>query len=520
MLNSNYFDISSDFRPFIHTWSLSIEEQFYFIWPLICLFFINIAKTKNSNFVILLITISLVSILISLLLENSKATFYFTPARIYELLLGAILAIVKFRISNILLLNLLSIMGLLLVTLAAIFINSQMNFPSYLALFPCLGACLLIISQGSLIARFFLENRVLCFFGNISYSLYLINWPLIALSSFFFFNEREIIFKSIIFITSLVLSYINYIFIERKFREKNIQDFLKSLKIISFLLFGFIIFPIMAVIQDGWNWRYSKEEVKVLKLLNQSKIKSNNNYDNYVSKVSIPSSEKRNILVVGDSWAVDVFNSLSLQTPVTNNYNIFYFELDESCFEPLDYNQNTIQKLLGIDYSITSKECKETKNKFKNMWNNVNFEYIFLGNGIRFKNKKDIGPKRIPKMLSFYTDLFPNTKLIYIGLNFLPIDPLISYLILEDKANINKYYNSISKVETDEENSRLESLLNSLNVEYFDTRKMVCNPVKTECDIFNLNKKTLLYDDDNHWSFSGEQYFGSLISKKLFPELY
>jgi hypothetical protein len=49
---------------------------------------------------------------------------------------------------------------------------------------------------------------------------------------------------------------------------------------------------------------------------------------------------------------------------------------------------------------------------------------------------------------------------------------------------------------------------------------MVCNPVKTECDIFNLNKKTLLYDDDNHWSFSGEQYFGSLISKKLFPELY
>ena len=83
-----------------------------------------------------------------------------------------------------------------------------------------------------------------------------------------------------------------------------------------------------------------------------------------------------------------------------------------------------------------------------------------------------------------------------------------------------KYYNSISKVKSDEENSRLKSLLANLNVEYFDTRKMVCNSVKARCNIFNSNKKTLLYDDNNHWSFNGEQYFGNLISNKLFPELY
>jgi peptidoglycan/LPS O-acetylase OafA/YrhL len=177
---SGYFDISAELKPLLHIWSLAVEEQFYVLWPLVLI--LCYRRGWGIRWVIaVLFGLSLTSSCV-FLTEKPNAVFYLLPGRAWELLVGAWLATANGDwLKKQWLKSGLSVMGLGLLAASVLVLNKTLPFPAWNALYPCLGAALLIVAgEGALVNRYLLAWRPLVFVGLISYSLYLWHWPLLS----------------------------------------------------------------------------------------------------------------------------------------------------------------------------------------------------------------------------------------------------------------------------------------------------------------------------------------------------
>jgi peptidoglycan/LPS O-acetylase OafA/YrhL len=179
---TGYFSAASDFLPLLHTWSLGVEEQFYFILPVVLLALSKLPAPLLRAALIGSVVISLgLSVWASA--DYPSAAFYLLPTRWWELALGSLLAagcvpILRNRMYR----EAIAAGGLIAILAAILLYTSQTTFPGAAALLPCLGAAAVIHagnSGGSLVGRL-LSIRPLVFVGLISYSLYLWHWPVIV----------------------------------------------------------------------------------------------------------------------------------------------------------------------------------------------------------------------------------------------------------------------------------------------------------------------------------------------------
>ena len=184
---SGYFDSDAHLKLFLHTWSLSVEEQFYLIWPLL-LFFILKLKTKKTR-ILIFIGIGILSLCFSeyFLSFNSSAAFYLTPFRVFEFIIGTLIYWVnKFELKASLkeIVTTLAVIGFVFITYMY---DKNTPFPGINALIPCILSAILIHNTGQ--AKYvssIYDNQIIRWFGKISYSLYLVHWPLIVIYKFDF----------------------------------------------------------------------------------------------------------------------------------------------------------------------------------------------------------------------------------------------------------------------------------------------------------------------------------------------
>lgn len=177
----DYFTPDAKENPFLHTWSLGIEEQFYLIVPLILW-----ALHRRGRG--LLVPVFALSVAVSFALavwavaDRPKATFYLLPTRYWELGAGALLAMVAphLRLRRGLA-EALGAAGLALVAAGLVLVTPASTFPGVNALWPVLGATALIAAGGATLAGRALSLAPVVFVGTISYALYLWHWPLIVL---------------------------------------------------------------------------------------------------------------------------------------------------------------------------------------------------------------------------------------------------------------------------------------------------------------------------------------------------
>lgn len=177
---TGYFDLEAAKQPLLHTWSLSVEEQFYLILPL-CLVFL--ARIKPRTRFIALLAALLLALAYSVLRTTKvgAAGYYFLPARLFEFLFGVVLALVIGRLAVLgpRLANLLVVLGIAALAVCSLRYGPQTIMPGTAAILPCLAAVLLIAGgryAGAL--HPVLSNRPLRYLGRISYPLYLWHWPL------------------------------------------------------------------------------------------------------------------------------------------------------------------------------------------------------------------------------------------------------------------------------------------------------------------------------------------------------
>ncbi len=186
--SGDYFANAAETNPFLHMWSLSVEEQFYLFWPLVLVFLAAASGYKRAavGIVILMIASLACSYWVSAL--EAPVGFYAMPPRAWELLAGALLAIAirskPIRIEPIPA-SIVFIAGICLIAAATVGLSAQSSFPFPTALLPVLGAALVILAghaNRENAASRLLGSRWLVYIGLISYPLYLWHWPLLVLA--------------------------------------------------------------------------------------------------------------------------------------------------------------------------------------------------------------------------------------------------------------------------------------------------------------------------------------------------
>ncbi|WP_426475532.1 acyltransferase family protein [Chryseobacterium balustinum] len=229
----SYFGAQLSENPFLHTWSLAVEMQFYFILPLILMFS---PKKYLSKIILLIIIVSTIYSSTIIFLENNKSSAYFSLAfRIPEFLIGGFYALAfKEKLNfNKIYNNLFAISSFTILILSAFLINENSFFPGATALIPTIAAANLLVIDDNIISNFF-SKKIAVFFCELSYSLYLWHWPIIALIRYFnddyLLSSYEIIF---ICFSTFILSWLSYYFIENYFKKKSNLVFIKFLIVSS-----------------------------------------------------------------------------------------------------------------------------------------------------------------------------------------------------------------------------------------------------------------------------------------------
>jgi len=243
---SGYFDVSSAVKPLIHTWSLAVEEQFYLVFPLLLYL---LRGLKRNQLLLVLAAISLASFALSAwaVQDHPDFAFYLAPARVWELFLGALLALARLpQPQNIHVANAIGLTGVGLIAYSVCAFNSRTIFPGPAAVIPCLGAaCVLYtgVSANTFCSRA-LSTRPFVFVGLISYSLYLWHWPLLVFANYYALHGLSLLERLSLVVLSLVIAAFAWRFVETPFRRKRAGYTRKS-------LFGLSVIAMGAAVSTG-----------------------------------------------------------------------------------------------------------------------------------------------------------------------------------------------------------------------------------------------------------------------------
>lgn len=217
---AGYFTSASEYEPLLHTWSLSVEEQFYLFLPPGLLLVVKFFKRSIAPILFLAILFSL-GLSIYGVFRHPEATFYLLPTRAWELLSGSFVALAFQRpVISRLTADILSAAGLLMIMVPMFLYSNETTFPGLSAVPPVLGAVLFIVANSttkSLVGRI-LSFRPLVFFGLISYSLYLWHWPVISFSRHMLM-ETGVWVNFLLIALTLVLSILSWRFVETPLRH-------------------------------------------------------------------------------------------------------------------------------------------------------------------------------------------------------------------------------------------------------------------------------------------------------------
>lgn len=207
-----YFDGPSDALPLLHMWSLSVEEQFYLLWPALLILVVN-WRAKYLRIDLLILALASFALAEFLMAYDPTAAFYSTPARLWELAVGGLIATMPVRQLP----SWAAWAGLTLTAFACVF--SMSHFPGYGALPAVAGAGLLIAAIHGGATNRFLASRPMVGMGLISYSLYLWHWPLLAYYRATSVGHGSDAIRLWLCAAAVLIATGSYYFIEKPFRR-------------------------------------------------------------------------------------------------------------------------------------------------------------------------------------------------------------------------------------------------------------------------------------------------------------
>jgi peptidoglycan/LPS O-acetylase OafA/YrhL len=521
-------------KPFLHTWSLSVEEQFYVFFPLLTLFFLKFIKKYILE---LFIAILIMSLLVAEWQSNQNqlSNFYLLSSRIWELFAGVIVAFLHNKNISLIkkrhFLEIITLFSFLLIISSFIFFNNELKHPSLLTLIPVLSTSLIIyVNTDKTLLYKFLSLKIFVYIGLISYSLYLWHFPILSFMHLLGFNGN--FFSFIGLIISLPLSIITYHFVEKRFRNLSLINNKFCYFSLSLSILIICIFTLFTHKTDGFIDRskilfkndMAQKPWEILKNSNNEMchLKINNfcnfNYENSTG----------NIFLVGDSHMITLGKSLydySYQkkinfTSMTNGGCYFFPDFDYINLKTKNvgfgcdkkYQLKRVKNILSKDNSIIILGGNLNRYLSNTNLNGVSSDFIFDNSNISFNE-------------SFRRNLnliLENNKVILVyPIPEIPFNPLnkifessnsLNYQDLKNHIKTNKLKTPLDKYFIRSKNSFdfLDSF-NHKNLFKVFPHKSFCD--NTNCFVHNSDR--LFYFDSEHLSVSGASILADLIIKKI-----
>ncbi len=270
--DADYFAIDSRYVALLHTWSLSVEEQFYAVWPLFLLAFTG-AATRNY-LVPALIAVGGISLIAAVWVVSVDpgAGFYLMPFRMFEFGLGAAcIWLLRYRELGPLQKEVLAVAGLAAIAAAVVLFDSTTPFPSYNALLPAIGTVLLIVYGSSRFTGTLLRSRLAVGFGLISYSLYLFHWPLLVYGRYLKLDALSAAETALAIMIAILLSVFTYFAVEQPFRKLHLWRI--QIRPVAFVV-GCLSVTLLGTFLgahawggNGWKFRLDREERTLIRNL-------------------------------------------------------------------------------------------------------------------------------------------------------------------------------------------------------------------------------------------------------------
>ena len=528
-LQTGYFELNSNERPLIHTWSLAIEWQFYIFFPFILRILVNHRNLFRSIIIIL--------ICMSEFLSNvdSNFNFYFTIPRIWELLLGSYIYTLEGKeldfLKKIKIIFFPSILASVFILLN---INELDRHPSILTFIFFIPLFFIlkeeILSKEKKFIYLFIDNRILINLGKISYSFYLIHYPALYFLRFYLNNLGVIESTAYSLLITLLVSILFYHFIEKKFRNT---------KIISNTKFFKIIIPLIAVLATlTFSNQYYLDKKKLnlpKKIISQynrdfpipdcfdvkkSHIKQTNWYCELY-----PKAGEIKFIVLGDSQA---FSTLPGFLNFSKNKNVNGIAITQSgCIPFLEIHLKNQDNKFDC-YLHNKRIYKFIKdNSIKNVflvsrWN----YYTRFSKLIDLKNSKEF-PSDENKRLMIFEAGFKKS------INYLREDQINIYVLQQiptaisypygkyldlysNDFNLEKRFLKLSSKEIDyiEDTKKINKIFNNYKeiVNILNTSKVFCN--NNKCYIGTID--TIHYSDEYHLTYQGGEKIYEVISHLSF----
>lgn len=317
MLRDSYFDANLKSSPLLHTWSLSVEEQFYLVLPVVMVLLYRVARAWVGIALFVIAAASLVYAEL-LLRHDAPTAFFWTPARLWQFLVGGGLAMARIAGPGGRWADVLMATGLAMVLACYAFFSDETRFPGLAAAAPTVGAALILhagSSGGGVLSRLLLCNPLAAFFGRISYSLYLWHWPVIVFS-LLHFGPLGLPGRAAAGAASIVLGYLSWRFVEQPTRTFPLSR--------PGALFGFSAAGMAAVaavgawfvLANGLPGRFSPETVRIASYLDYDpraegplarcflRTPDDGDVSFFDEKACVPADDGRfRIALIGDSHA-------------------------------------------------------------------------------------------------------------------------------------------------------------------------------------------------------------------------
>lgn len=490
---SGYFDIDSHDKLFLHTWSLSVEWQFYIIYPIALIIlskFLTIESLKKAVWVSFFVFLS-ISIYESSI--DKSSSYFLLYSRAWELLIGGIAYIYPLK-NKIIHEKFIEIIGLILIITSLFLFSETTEWPSYNALLPAVGTYLCIVANN--------KNSILSFrpiqgIGLLSYSIYLFHWPILVISNKLDFDLNILSF--LVITTSL--SLISYNFIEKK----------RNYSSVSLLAYIFIIIFSYVIFKSGLPARTNGEDTVDF-------------HSKYYGGVGIPDNSKAirfnenkevEFILVGDSLSRQYANYLN------DNGIGFVGIFSNGCFSMNGYYDVYTEKLR--DKCISRyKNLKEAIGKYKNA-------DIIIAQ--RWDDKINL------KSIESSTPVDKSKIIYFIESYLLDISASagknnnVYILSLAQGTNRNTFecqqksklpiYSIIEKPncsipEKKKEmiiNTKIKNIVKKMKNSYFiDINDFICDT--NECNVVD-NEDQPIYSDNRHLSLFGAEYIGDRILKSI-----
>ena len=212
---TGYFAPDAAENPLLHLWSLGVEEQFYIFWPLALPLLAR--SPHRRRWLLAVIAASFAAGLLTVINQKDWA-FYSPVTRVWELLVGCLLAETKFVRSK--RSNLSSAVGLTAIAGSALFLDRSLSFPGAYAALPVIGAALIIMSPKSALNCVVLSNKAMVWIGLISYPLYLWHWPLLSYLDILRNGVPNFLEIWAAVLAAVVLSTLTYLYVETPLRRR------------------------------------------------------------------------------------------------------------------------------------------------------------------------------------------------------------------------------------------------------------------------------------------------------------